>query len=153
MLNTIEVNQKALTASSSGVLWLSKVYCNVVAVTAEKNVATVDKLRRLAAPCSCANRMVGTPAFKKARFRSGEKQGRGSDKPISMNTEREDVMDSMCSPISDTRSCRYRWTDGYLNWPVKVEQKTAANKGKTRLHMPSSKKPSTSKRVNGIAAK
>ena len=33
----------------------------MVAVTAEKNVATVDRFRRLAAPCSCANRMVGTP--------------------------------------------------------------------------------------------
>ncbi len=73
MLNTIEVNQKALTASSSGVPWLSKVYCNVVAVTAEKNVATVDKLSRLAAPCSCANRMVGTPVFKRVRFYWREK--------------------------------------------------------------------------------
>jgi len=62
ILNTSDVNQKALTAFSSGVPWLSKVYCNVVAVTAEKNVATVDKFRRLAAPCSCTNRMVGTPA-------------------------------------------------------------------------------------------
>ena len=79
MLNTIEVNQKALTASSSGVPWLWKVYCNVVAVTAEKKVDTVDKLRRLAAPCSCANRMVGTPAFKKTRFRPGEKQDRESE--------------------------------------------------------------------------
>ena len=77
MLNTIEVNQKALTASSSGVPWVSKVYCKVVAVTAEKNVATVDKLRRLAAPCSCANRMVGTPVFEGARFHWGKKQGRG----------------------------------------------------------------------------
>lgn len=64
MLNTIEVNQKALTASSIGVLWLWKVYCSVVAVTAEKNVATVDRFRRLAAPCSCANRIVGTPALR-----------------------------------------------------------------------------------------
>lgn len=51
------------------------------------------------------------------------------NKPISTNTEREDVMDSMCSPISDTRSCKYRWTDGYLNWPVKVEPKNAVNDG------------------------
>lgn len=68
MLNTIEVNQKALTASSSGVLWLSKVYCKVVAVTAEKNVATVVRLRRLAAPCSCAKRMVGTPGVEMAKL-------------------------------------------------------------------------------------
>ena len=73
MLNTIEVNQKALTAFSSGVPWVSKVYCKVVAVTAEKNVATVDKLRRLAAACSCANRIVGTPVFEGDRFHWGEK--------------------------------------------------------------------------------
>jgi hypothetical protein len=64
-LNTIEVNQKPLTASSSGVLWLLKVNCIVVAVTAEKNVATVDRLRRLVAPCFWANRIVGTPAYRK----------------------------------------------------------------------------------------
>ena len=33
----------------------------VVAVTAEKKVATVDRLRRFAAPCFCANRIMGTP--------------------------------------------------------------------------------------------
>ena len=100
----------------------------MVAVTAEKNVATVDRLRRLAAACSCANRMVGTPAFRKVRFLSVKSKVGNQNKPISMNTEREDVMDSMCSPISDTRSCRYRWTDGYLNWPVKVEPKKNCSK-------------------------
>ena len=35
----------------------------VVAVTAEKKVATVDRLSKLAAACFCANRIVGTPAI------------------------------------------------------------------------------------------
>ena len=34
----------------------------VVAVTAEKKVAIVDRLSRFDEPCFCANRMVGTPA-------------------------------------------------------------------------------------------
>jgi len=33
----------------------------VVAVTAEKKVATVDRLRRFAASCFCTNRIMGTP--------------------------------------------------------------------------------------------
>ena len=80
-------------------------YCNVVAVTAEKKVATVDRLRRLVAPCFWANRIVGTPKFVEKNKLSNinvtnPKQG----EPISMNTKREEVIDSMCSPISDTRS-------------------------------------------------
>lgn len=61
MLKTSEVNQKPLTASARGVPVLSNENCIVVAVTAEKNVATVDRLSKLAAACFCANRMVGTP--------------------------------------------------------------------------------------------
>ena len=46
-----------------------------------------------------------------------------------MNTERELVMDSTCSPISNRRSCRYRWTDGYLNWPASIRiNKIAAHR-------------------------
>lgn len=61
MENTIDVNQNPFTASASGVPVVSNENCNVVAVTAEKNVATVDRLRRLFAPCFCAKRIVGTP--------------------------------------------------------------------------------------------
>jgi len=85
MLKTIEANQKQLTASetrSLGGSWYEN--CNVVAVTAEKKVATVERLRRLFAPCSWANRMVGTPT--------------------SMNIDREDDNESICSPISAERS-------------------------------------------------
>lgn len=49
MLKTNDVNQNPLTEFSSGVSILSKENCNVVAVTAEKNVATVDRLSRFAA--------------------------------------------------------------------------------------------------------
>ena len=94
MLNTIEVNQKALTAFSSGVPWLSKVYCKVVAVTAEKNVATVDKLRRLAAPCSCANLMVGTPVLKVRGFTGVKTQGRGLEQ-TDLNENREGGCDGL----------------------------------------------------------
>jgi len=59
----MEVNQKPLTLSDSGVPFMSNEYCNVVAVTAEKKVATVERLSKLFAPCFCAKRMVGTPAM------------------------------------------------------------------------------------------
>jgi len=51
MLNTNDENQKALTASASTVPVLEDENCKVDAVTAEKNVATVDKFNRLAAAC------------------------------------------------------------------------------------------------------
>ena len=51
MLKTIEANQKQLTESAILVLSSAKENCRVVAVTAEKNVATVERLRRLFAPC------------------------------------------------------------------------------------------------------
>lgn len=62
MLNTKDANQKLLTAAARG-LARSNSYenCMVVAVTAEKKVAIVERLRRFAEPCFCANRMVGTP--------------------------------------------------------------------------------------------
>lgn len=62
ILNTNEVNQNALTAFAAVLLVSSNENCRVVAVTAEKNVATVDRFSKLAAPCFCANRIVGTPA-------------------------------------------------------------------------------------------
>ena len=49
--NTREVNQNPLTESARGSPVLSKENCSVVAVTAEKNVATVDKFSKLAAAC------------------------------------------------------------------------------------------------------
>ena len=88
MLKTNDVNQKVLTALATVVSVFSKENCIVVAVTAEKNVATVDRFRRFAAPCFWANRMVGTPT--------------------SMNMEIVDVMLSICSPISEDRSWMYR---------------------------------------------
>ena len=62
MLKTKDTNQKQLTATETA-SFAGNTYenCIVVAVTAEKKVATVDKLRRLFAPCFCAKRMVGTP--------------------------------------------------------------------------------------------
>lgn len=51
MLNTNEANQKAFTESASTVPVLEDENCKVDAVTAEKNVATVDKLNRLVAAC------------------------------------------------------------------------------------------------------
>jgi hypothetical protein len=51
MLKTIEENHKLLTASLAGECSSSKENCRVVAVTAEKKVATVERLRRLFAPC------------------------------------------------------------------------------------------------------
>ena len=61
MLNTSEVNQKPFTLFASRVSVWSNENCIVVAVTAEKNVATVDRLSKFAAACFCAKRMVGTP--------------------------------------------------------------------------------------------
>ena len=61
ILKTKEANQKQLTEFAIGVRPNSYENCIVVAVTAEKKVATVERLSRLFAPCSCANRMVGTP--------------------------------------------------------------------------------------------
>lgn len=65
---TSEVNQNPLTESDSGSPVLSKENCNVVAVTAEKNVATVERFNRLAAACFWANRIVGTPRVEKGTF-------------------------------------------------------------------------------------
>lgn len=51
MLNTNDENQKALTASESTVPVVADENCKVDAVTAEKNVATVDKFNKLVAAC------------------------------------------------------------------------------------------------------
>lgn len=51
ILKTREANQKVFTTTSAGLVWASYENCKVVAVTAEKNVATVERLRRLVAPC------------------------------------------------------------------------------------------------------
>jgi hypothetical protein len=61
ILKTNEENQNALTdfPSTPSVNWYEN--CSVVAVTAEKNVATVDKFRRFEAACCWANLIVGTP--------------------------------------------------------------------------------------------
>jgi len=61
ILNTSDVNQNALTALAAGLLVTPNENCKLVAVTEEKKVATVERLSRLCAPCSCANRIVGTP--------------------------------------------------------------------------------------------
>ena len=61
MLNTSDVNQKPFTLFCNAFPVWSKENCIVVAVTALKNVATVDKLSRFAAACFWAKRMVGTP--------------------------------------------------------------------------------------------
>ena len=62
MLNTRDVNQNPLTASAAVVPTFWYEYCRVVAVTAEKNVAIVERFRKLLAPCCCAKRIVGIPA-------------------------------------------------------------------------------------------
>jgi hypothetical protein len=69
ILKTNEENQNALTdfSSTPSVNWYEN--CKVVAVTAEKNVATVDKLSRFAAACCWANLIVGTPG-KERKFES-----------------------------------------------------------------------------------
>lgn len=76
---------------------------SVVAVTAEKNVATVDRLSRLLAPCFCANRMVGTPVeiVLGKQFISHECR---VDIPISINIDNDCVIESMWSPISEDKS-------------------------------------------------
>ena len=61
ILKTKEANQKQLTEFAIGVRPNPYENCIVVAVTAEKKVATVERLSRLFAPCSCTNRIVGTP--------------------------------------------------------------------------------------------
>jgi hypothetical protein len=63
MLNTMDVNQNPLTASAAPEPTLWYEYCRVVAVTAEKNVAIVERFRKLLAPCCCAKRIVGIPAW------------------------------------------------------------------------------------------
>lgn len=64
MLNTRDPNQKQLTASGSGAPVLPYENCKVVAVTAEKNVATVERLSKFVAPCFWANRIMGTPVYR-----------------------------------------------------------------------------------------
>ena len=49
-LNIIDVNQKPFTIFASVELVSSKENCNVVAVTDEKKVASVEMLRRYSAP-------------------------------------------------------------------------------------------------------
>ena len=51
MLNTNEVNQNEFTAFANGLSVISKENCLVVAVTAEKNVATVLRLSRFWLAC------------------------------------------------------------------------------------------------------
>ena len=62
ILKTSEMNQNELTASATGFPTVSKENWSVVAVTAEKNVATVLRFRRLFAACCWANRIVGIPS-------------------------------------------------------------------------------------------
>ena len=85
MEKTSEANQKLFT-KTDGTSSVGSVYenCMVVAVTAEKKVATVDRFKRFVAPCFCAKRIVGTPT--------------------STNMLRVPVMASRCSPISEVRS-------------------------------------------------
>lgn len=61
MLKTRERNQKQFTELATELCSSSNENWRVVAVTAEKKVATVERLRRLEAPCFCANLIVGTP--------------------------------------------------------------------------------------------
>lgn len=62
MLNTREQNQNALTPLLRALSVVWKENCSVVAVTAEKKVATVVRFRRLEAACFWWKRMVGIPA-------------------------------------------------------------------------------------------
>lgn len=62
MLKTSDRNQNELTASDRGLPTSSNENWRVVAVTAEKKVATVVRLRRLFAACFCAKRIVGIPS-------------------------------------------------------------------------------------------
>jgi hypothetical protein len=61
MLKTSDVNQNALTAFAAGPTVSPYENCKLVAVTEEKKVAIVDRLRRFSAACVCANRIAGTP--------------------------------------------------------------------------------------------
>lgn len=72
ILKTREENQKQLTACDAGPLTSSsKENCRVVAVTAEKKVAIVERLSRLLEPCFWANRIVGTPVREERQVRTG----------------------------------------------------------------------------------
>ena len=51
MLNTSDENQRAFTQSANTCPVKLYEYCNVLAVTAEKNVVTVDRLSRLDTAC------------------------------------------------------------------------------------------------------
>lgn len=74
MLNTMDVNQNPLTASAAPVPTFWYEYCKVVAVTAEKTVATVERFTKLLAPCCCAKRIVGIPVPQfKGQFRGNTK--------------------------------------------------------------------------------
>lgn len=118
MLKTRDVNQNPLTEFFRGVSCWSNENCIVVAVTAEKKVATVDRFRRLLAAWSCAKRMVGTPGIAIIPVNTDENHRlQRTNEPISMKKESDVVMLSRCSPISEVKSWRYRWTAGYLNWP------------------------------------
>lgn len=68
ILNTSEINQNELTASASGFPVESNENCRVVAVTAEKKVATVLRFNKLLAACCCANRIVGIPISPNVRL-------------------------------------------------------------------------------------
>jgi hypothetical protein len=57
------VNQNALTAFAAALVVSLNENCKLVAVTEEKKVAMVDRLRRFSAACVCANRIVGTPVM------------------------------------------------------------------------------------------
>ena len=61
ILNTSEVNQNEFTAFSNALSCISNENCIVVAVTAEKKVATVLRLSRFWLACFWAKRIVGTP--------------------------------------------------------------------------------------------
>ena len=61
ILNTSDVNQNALTAFAAALLVTPNENCKLVAVTEEKKVAMVERLRRLHASCFCASRTAGTP--------------------------------------------------------------------------------------------
>jgi hypothetical protein len=75
MLNTIEANQRELTESVTRLRGKLYENCIVVAVTAEKKVATVDRLSKLFTPCSWANRIVGTPGHRHLKKGKAEING------------------------------------------------------------------------------
>lgn len=61
-LKTNDVNQKPFTLFASALSVWPYENCIVVAVTAEKNVATVVTFSKFAAAYFCDERMLGTPA-------------------------------------------------------------------------------------------